>query len=156
MASDNTVTIENAELIFRNFSGKEGRYNREGQKTFCVFLDDPDVVAQFEVDGWNVKYLQPREEGDLPRAYLPVEARYDTRPPNVVMITESGKTHLDADSIEVLDWADIRLVDLVVNPFDWGDPKGEHGRKAYLKTMFVTINEDDLERKYAKLEQVQD
>ena len=147
--SQATVMIENAELIFRNFSGKEGRFNREGQKTFCVFIDNPDMIEQLVTDGWNIKYTNIREEGDEPRAYLPVEVKYENKPPNVVMITSSGRTHLDNDSIEILDWSEFKTVDLIVNPYDWTMPDGGRGRKAYLKSMFVTIDEDELERKYA-------
>jgi hypothetical protein len=149
MASQATVMIEDAELVFRNFSGKEGRFNREDQKTFCVFIDDPDLVEQLVTDGWNLKYTNVREEGDEPRAYLPVEVKYENKPPNVVMITSGGRTHLDNDSIEVLDWSEFKTVDLIVNPYDWQMPNGDTGRKAYLKSMFVTIDEDELERKYA-------
>ena len=40
------IQIEDAEIFARNFTGKEGRFNREGQKTFCVFIDDPEMVEQ--------------------------------------------------------------------------------------------------------------
>jgi len=151
---DNTITIENAELVWPNFKGKEGRFNREGQKTFCIFLPESEIDG-LKADRWNVKYTKEREDDEdrLVRAYLPVEARFDPKPPKIVMITNEGKTrtHLDEDTVEVLDYADIKTVDLILNPYDWTMPNGDTGRKAYLKTMFVTVNEDVLERKYAKL-----
>ena len=56
------------------------------------------------------------------------------------------------DLVGTLDAVDIAKVDIVVNAYDWtiraGTPQEDSGRKAYLKTMFLTINEDDLERKY--------
>lgn len=149
MTNQNTVMIENAEVVFRNFSGKEGKFNRAGQKTFCVFIDNADMIEQLLSDGWNMKETKPREEGDTPRAYLPVEVKYENKPPNVVMITSSGRTYLDSQTIEILDWSELKTVDLIVNPYDWTMPSGETGRKAYLKSMFVTIDEDELERKYA-------
>lgn len=152
MPNKPTITIENVTLIFRNFSGLESQYNRKGQRNFSVVLDDPDFVKQLEGDHWNVKYTKPREEGDEPTPYLPVEVKFENYPPNIWMITSSGRTRVTEDMVETLDWSDFSKVDIVVNPYDWTMPNGSSGRKAYLKTMFVTINEDDLERKYAMMD----
>jgi len=142
-----TVMVEDAKIIFRNFTGKEGPYNRKGQRNFCVILDE-DVVEDLVRDGWNVKYTNPREEGDVPTPYLPVEVSYNNYPPKITTITSTGRTILDEDMVEMLDFADIEKIDLIVNAYDW-TVRDESGRKAYLKTMFVTINEDELEKKYA-------
>ncbi len=45
-----TFMVEDARLIFRNFAGKEGQYNREGDRNFAVILPD-DVAEQMEKDG---------------------------------------------------------------------------------------------------------
>jgi hypothetical protein len=148
MGKPDTVTIEGARLIFRNFAGKEQKFNPEGSRNFCVILPDDVAEAMLE-DGWNVNYLKPREEGDAPTPYLQVAVRFDQRPPKIVMITSRARVHVDEDMVETLDWADIANVDMVLNPYSWSNNMGESGVKAYLKTMFVTIEEDELERKYA-------
>lgn len=147
--------IEDAQLIFRNFSGHESQFNKAGDKNFCVILT-PDVAKKMAKDGWPVKTLKPREveEGEEVQPgdpYIQVKVSYKQRPPRVVMITSAGRTNLNNDSIEVLDWADIRTCDLIANGYDWevGD---KSGTKPYLKSLFVTIEEDELERKYAILE----
>jgi len=145
--TDNTVLIENARLIFRNFSGKEGQYNREGDRNFAVILDDKTAQNMVK-DGWNVKFFEPREEGDTPDPYISVTVSFKNRPPRIVMITSSSRTNLDEDSVPVLDFAEIRTCDLIVNPYEW-TVNGKSGIKAYLKSMFVTIEEDELERKYS-------
>ena len=59
----NNIMIENARLIFKNFSGEESKFNRGGNKNFCVVLD-PEMAQDLADEGWNIKYLRPREEGE--------------------------------------------------------------------------------------------
>lgn len=141
------VVLEGRRILFRNFEGKEGRFNAEGNRNFNVVLEPEEAEAMLK-DGWNVKYLQPREEGDEPLPRLEVTIKYGKgRPPRVVLITAKGKTALDEDMIKLLDWADIENVDMIVRPYEW-TVNGKEGVKAYLNSIYVTIREDELERKY--------
>lgn len=149
---DNTVIMEGVRIIFRNFAGKEGQYNREGDRNFAVLLDDKTAEAM-AADDWNVKWLRPREdeEGETPQAYLPISVNFKGRPPRIVLITSRGRTNIDEDQIEILDWADIINVDLIVSPYAW-TVNNKSGIKAYLQSLYVTIQEDPLELKYSELE----
>jgi hypothetical protein len=153
MPEDNTVLMEGVRIIFRNFSGKEGQYNREGDRNFAVLLDDGVANAMAE-DNLNVKWLKPRgeEEEETPQAYLPVSVNFKGRPPRIVLITTRGRTNLDESSVEMLDWADIVNVDLIVRPYEW-TVNEKSGVKAYLQSIYVTIEEDQLEIKYSELDQ---
>jgi hypothetical protein len=116
-------------------------------------LDDK-IAEAMATDGWNVKWLKPREEDEdeISQAYLPVSLNFGKgRPPRVVMITSRGRTNLDENMVELLDWADITNVDLIVRPYEW-TVSGKSGIKAYLQSIYVTIEEDELERKYAELD----
>lgn len=144
-----TITIEDAVLIYKNFKGKiEQPYNPLGKKTFGVIITH-EIAEALLNDGWNVKFLNPREEGDVPTPFLPVEARFDIRAPRVTLITSNGRKLLDQDTIGVLDDLDFTTVDLICRAHDWTQPGGKSGRKAYLATMYATMMEDELDRKYS-------
>ena len=140
------VVLEGRRILFRNFSGEEGRFNARGQRNFNVLLEDEEAEAML-ADGWNVKYLQPREEGDKPQARLEVSVHFGRNPPRIILITSRGKTPLDESMVSLLDWADIENVDMIVRPYEW-EVNGRRGVKAYLKSIYVTIREDALELKY--------
>jgi hypothetical protein len=149
MADLKPVVLEDCRTIFRNFAGKETQFKPAGTRTFNVILDE-DTANAMLADGWNVKYLQPREEGDEPIPRIEVEVSYKNRPPRIVMLTSSGRTPLDEDTVDVLDYAEIEQADVILNPYSW-EVGGRGGIKAYLKTAFFTIREDELERKYANV-----
>jgi hypothetical protein len=140
------VVLEDRRILFRNFAGEEGRFNAKGQRNFNVLLtqDEADAMA---ADGWNVKYLQPREEGEPPQPRLEVSVHFGKNPPRVVLITSKGKTPLDESMISLLDWAEIEGVDMIIRPYEW-EVNGRTGVKAYLKSIYVSIREDELEKKY--------
>ena len=147
------ITIEGAKLIFRNFSGKVTEFNKNGNMSFSVLLDD-DLAAQLENDGWNVKYRKPREDDpdQYRQPFLPVKIKFGMYPPTVVIITSRGKKRLDENTIGQLDWVRIQNADVQIRPFTYPAMQGRpEGISAYLKTLYVTIIEDPLDTKYADI-----
>lgn len=145
----NNLAIEHARLMFKNFAGKESRYNPAGRRNFCVVIEDPKVVEDMKRDGWNVKTIEPKEGYSDPLSYLSVSVNFDNIPPKIFLINtrKRTKTPLTEETVNVLDYADISNVDLIVTPYQWsvGDKKGVKG---YLKTMYVTLEEDEFASKY--------
>ena len=89
------IIIENARIIFRNFSGKEGKYNRAGSRNFCVVIDNADTAGRLSNDGWNVRMAKKRDPEDEPLYYLQVSVNFANIPPNIYLITRNKNTKLD-------------------------------------------------------------
>lgn len=155
--SDGSIILEDAEILYRNFSGIEGQYNNAGSRNFCVILD-PARAEQMIKDGWNIKQTKVRDEGDEPRFYVQVQIGYKIRPPRIQMITKKrGKemrTDVPEDLVSLLDWVDIEKVDMIIRPRHY-NVNGNTGIKAYLKSLYITIAVDYLEEKYADVEEYQ-
>lgn len=139
------VTIKDAQLFKTNFSGKEiPPYNPEGRRNFCVFIPDLKAAKAMEADGWNIRWLEPRQEGDEEKAFVSVAVNFSKKPPKIILRTSRGDTRLEEEEVGMLDWAEKERVDLTINPRPWDD-NGRNRIKAYLRTMLVQIYEDELE-----------
>lgn len=130
---NNRIVIENAEITFRDFSGR-----RYGIGSFGVAIE-PDLAAKLKADGWNVK---PRKQyGDDPdqeeRYFLPVTVRWDKFPPKIIMATKRNEVFMDEQTIGTFDNAEFETVNLVITP--------SKQMRAYLKRMYAVVAEDELD-----------
>lgn len=146
MGVNKKLVVENARMAFRNFSGKESKFNRAGQMNFCVIFDK-EQGEQLAADGWNVRIMPAKMEGDDPVYNLQVSVAYGNFPPKIYMIAGRKKTLLDEETIGTLDFAEIEEVDVTIRPYNW-EVQGKTGVKAYVESMYVTIREDKFADKY--------
>lgn len=147
------IKMEGARLIFRNFQGKASDFNEEGNRNFGVLLDDEQAEI-LKQDGWNVKYLAPREDDpdQYRQPWLSVKVKFENFPPTAVLINSRGRVNLDEETINQLDWCRIKNCDLMISPYNYSGFRGRSGGvAAYLKAIYVTIEEDELEQKYASI-----
>jgi hypothetical protein len=136
------LQIDDARIVYRNFSGIGSKYNREGDRNFAVVIDNQEAADALLDEGWNVKIKPPRDEDEDPFMYLPVKVKFNDRGPNVYLKSGARQVRLDEESISCLDDIDIIGVDLDVRPYDW-EVNGKTGRTAYLQSIRVT---QDLDR----------
>ena len=144
------LTVENAQIMWRNFSGRQTQYNAKGKRNFNLRVSDEDAELM-RADGWNVKTKMPRPDfpDETPLNHLQVNVNYsdNSRPPRVVLIAGNSRTELDESTIDMLDSVQIENVDMIINP-SYYDVNGNTGYTAYLQAIYVTIVQDDLEKKY--------
>lgn len=142
------IQIDDARIIFRNFSGRGDKYNREGDRNFAVVIPEEEMADMLEAEGWNVTRKPPRDEDDSPFMYLKVKIKFNDRGPNCYLMSGKAKRRLDEDSVGILDNVDIAAVDLDIRPYDW-DVNGKQGRTAYLQAIHVTQEVDRFAERFA-------
>lgn len=148
------LEIEGATLLggaFKNFGGKPGRYNREGDRNIAISLDE-ETALRLEDEGWPVRKKEAREEGDEPLYFLAVKIKFKSQgarmdpeiwkgvsADNMVLQSEEDLFKLDNDEIENFD--------IVIRPW-CRDDNGEWKVTLYLSQAWATIKTSRLARKY--------
>lgn len=145
------LQIDEARIIYRNFSGIGSKYNREGDRNFAVVIPNQELADALIEENWNVKIKPPRDEDDTPFMYLPVKVKFNDRGPSIYFKTGTAMNKLDEESVSCLDNVDILSVDLDVRPYDW-DVNGKTGRTAYLQSICVTQEIDRFAERYSEEE----
>lgn len=151
MAKNNieNIKIENARIVFRNLSGKPDKFNPQGGKrSFSVVIEDPEFANELKREGWNIKQFNPSPDSDEePAHFISVKVSYNNIPPHIYLCTSKNKTLLNEDTVGQLDYAEISNVDIVITPYQY-EMSGRTGISAYVKTMYVTVVEDEFASKY--------
>lgn len=149
------VEIEDARIIWPNFSGEAGKFNRPGDREFTLVIPNTEIANSLINDvneygvGWNVRISPPKNPDDEPFIRLRVKVKFNDNGPDVWLITNGKRNRLDEESVSILDHVDISYVDLAIRPYD-GEINGKAFRSAYLRSLYVTQNVDRLAARYAE------
>lgn len=147
------LDFENAKMIFRNFSGRGSMFNAEGTRNFCLPISREKATI-LEREGWKVKWPKDPESDRDP--YIPVAVRFfgtpdqeDGRDPRIFVRNSAHDQFVKytENMVGNLDNAEIDTCDIVIRPRQW-EMNGKTGIKAYLKSMYVTLMQDDFYGKY--------
>lgn len=142
------LEIEDARIVFRNFSGAADKYNREGDRNFAVVIPDQEIADALIAEGWNVRIRDPRDDYDEPFMFLPVKVKFNSRGPGAYVKSGDSVTRLNEETIGMLDEIDIESVDMDIRPYDW-EVRDKTGRSAYLQNINVRQNIDRFGAMYA-------
>jgi hypothetical protein len=150
------ITIEDAKIIWPNFSGAKDQFNAEGDRNFNIHLTKQQA-DDLAADGWNVKCkpARPNDEDGEERCVLKVTVNFNNKPPKIVMVGSKtrNRTELGADIAGLMDSAELITVDLSFVPYFWEMKSGACGVSAYLKTLYCVVQEDELDQKWAPEEE---
>ncbi len=128
---DGAIKINDARIIYRNFSGVPSEYNRNGERNFCVVIPTTDIANALVEAGWNVRSKPPKEEGEEPLRFLPVKLKFNAYGPGVQLITRGITRQLDEETIGCLDDIRIDHCNMDLRPYHW-TKGGRSGISAWL------------------------
>ncbi len=157
------INLENTQITFRNLAGAPTEFNKAGGvRTFAAILSEP-VAEQLAGMGFDIRRFVNKETGEPGEAYLKVKINFKNdedgnfNGPYVYLVTQDNngkninKKLLTPATVGIVDRADIKYCDLTITPYRW-TVRNESGVSAYLVKMFVIIQEDPLEARYAMID----
>lgn len=143
-----TLHLPEAQIKFKNFEGREYKFNPLGSRRFTIFFDYSELDSIMLRD-WPIKYSVERTDRDLPiYAYIPVKVRFDEineqdLTPKVFLTLKGEKSietrELDEDTIKILDWAPFTYCDVTIHSQPWDFGTGKSGVMALLDELHVII-----------------
>lgn len=155
--SNGNIVFNNADLgrgAWSNFSGGPLPWDPNNTKrTFTIFLTEEEYT-RLKDTGWNVKEREPNNSSEPSTYHLKVSVNYDapiSLQPRIWMVRNAGDpVLLEPEDLSQLDDKDtvITRAKVQIRPYDWKLPTGVKGRKAMLKQMYVTIEQDDFGAEY--------
>lgn len=151
------ITVRNiagTQLIFRNFAGEANQYNNSGDRNFCLIIDD-ELAGELQNLGFTIKRTKARDDYDsVP--YIKIKVGFTLKdgsdnpyPPKIYKIDSTGMRALNKNTVKLLDGARILKADLIFSGNAYEDRTTHDLRySAYVRNLYVEIQENDLEKEY--------
>lgn len=156
------INIAEAQITFKNFSGRPTDWNKKGgARDFAVVLDNYEDVKSLIDMGFPVKYFKKKEETDPDVPFLKVKVNFRYNPdtnelmsPHIYVVKDpNGKKTRDnlqlitPETAPIIDSMDIKNCDIVIRPY-YTNVQGVDYVVAYLDTMYINREVDPFEAKY--------
>lgn len=145
------IQIDDARLIYRNFTGAASQFNRAGDRDFHLVIPDREIADALVEEGWNVKIKPARNEDEDDFMTMKVKVKFNGFGPKCYLVSGSRRVELDEETVGMLDDVDIETCDLDVRSYDW-EMNGKTGRTAYLQSICVVQRLDRFAEKFANEE----
>lgn len=144
--NNGAVEINDARIIWPNFSGAPDQFNPQGGKRTFHLVIPNDEIAQALLDaGWNVKIKAPRTPDEEPFRHMKVSVGYNGyRPPSIWLMAGSNRVKITEETVDQLDRIDIDHVDLDINPYH-----SNGHQAAYVESMVVVQRLSRFEARWA-------
>lgn len=149
-----TIEINDARIIFPNFSGAPTKFKREGgDRDFQLVIPNQEMADMLMAEGYNVTIKAPEDPDAEPYRKLKVKVNFNGyRPPSIYVESGRAKRKLTEETVGELDRMSIRSVDLDIRPYDWTNPAGQSGRTAYLESLYAVQDVDRFADRFAEEE----
>ena len=144
----NRIEFENVsgrDILFRNFSGAELKYNQAGKRNFCMIVDD-ETAEELRARGFNVK-TRKRADTEEEYSFLKININFNSnRPPQINQVTSrGGMSRLTEETIDSLDYAEIISANIAISPYD----REKNGQcTAWLNELLVEIEDESFASRY--------
>ena len=170
--SDSQIILEEVDFLFaRNFTGRQEKYNRAGDRYFNVKVNPEDVDLLLSY-GVNVKQYSPKDVPDdlaakmeenpdmfEPAYFFKVRVYTQFGLPSIAIIYDDGTTPVDGDidprdrmylteesQLSIIDDLEIAICDMTIARRD-PSPDGQYAR-LNLKNADIRVVDNPLRRKY--------
>ncbi len=148
------LEVENAEVkwAFSHFDGRADTFNDDGDHNFTIMLPE-DQARDLIAEGWNVRTMDGREEGDPSEYLLKVKISYRFEPPKIFVIKGTRKFRASESDLVDIKRSTCEQLDVIITPSRWVHGR-ESGVTAYVKEMYAKIKESRFSANYADYEEV--